>query len=246
MKRRSLILIITVLVVIFLILPFYYLIIGSIEVKDLLGFLWVIPLTIIALFQEQLKKELFAPDLQIDFNLRPPYCLKTQIKRTAVARTKYGVEMGITPTLISNAYYFRFCTKNKGQSQARLCECIAENLWEYKVSKWEKDETFQPINLKWSNEKSQDEFMNINPNYPGGFCDLVHIEEGHTNLYIDYKQPIPNSQVAKLQPGTKYRIKVSLYSENASAVSKTFEIFWSGKYENKPEEMFKKITIKSF
>jgi hypothetical protein len=201
--------------------------VGQINVEKVFTVVSVLPLAVIALFQDEFKRWWLAPKLGIEFKLQPPYCLKT-------------------PTSNGDfAYYFRFRVKNIGMNQARLCECVAEDFWALQDNKtWKKYETFQPINLSWSNAKSKDEFMDINPECPGWFCDLVHID--HWNLQklkIDFKQPVPFSQIDGIIPNSKCRIKVSIYSENAKPISKIFEISWSGAWRDRREEMFNEIAI---
>lgn len=237
-KMRKVLTGITVILsILFFILPFYYLWQGYIQSKDLLNLLWIIPLTIVALFQDKIKNELFSPAILVEFQLKEPFCLKT------IIRHEVNSSVGHCFNFNESAYYFRFRIKNKGLNQAKLTECIAESLSRYKDSAWVKDDTFQPINLNWSNAKSLDEFLNINPKCPGWFCDLAHIAENQKKMFIDYKEPYPNSQLNVIEPNIKHRIKVSVYSENAKPVSKEFEIYWSGQWKNNSREMFKEITI---
>lgn len=212
---------------------------GWVELKDFLSLIWFIPLTIVALFQEDLKHYLSAPKLKIEFELKEPYCLKTEMH--ADCKMPHGGS-----TMIKwDAYYFRFRIRNMGKSQARLCECVAEKLWFYDQEGWSEDRTFQAINLNWSNAKSKDEFLNINPNSPGWFCDLIHLEQGQgRGMKIDYKMPYPNSQYNEIIPKAKHKILVAVYSENAKPVFKEFEIFWSGDWNDVSEKMFKEVIIK--
>lgn len=179
---------------------------------------------------------LSSPKLQIEFNLAGPHCLKTPLTDQQTSQR------------VGDAYYFRFRVKNNGRSQARLCECVIEKLWQKERNEWVLDKTFQPMNLKWSNSKSTDEFLHINPKMPGWFCDLVHITNvvEKEKLWIDYKQPIPHSQRSLLDQGTEYKIAVSVYCENAKEVKKTFEIYWSGVWRDECEHMFKEVQLKMY
>lgn len=229
MRINYLFLALIIVIVGYLALPFYYLIIDFKDGKDLLSFLWVFLIAIIAIFQEQFRKELFAPILRLEFNAEPPSCIK--------------VPLTFENKIVSYAYKFRFRVKNTGQSQAKLCECVAEELWSYENSNWVQDKNFQSINLMWSDGKSTDEFLNINPNCPGWHCDLIHQYKNEKELVIDFKPPIPNSQTSRLKAGIRHKIKVSVYSENAKPVSRTFEVLWSGKWEDEPENMFKAVLV---
>ena len=220
----------------------------KVELKDFLSLIWFIPLTIFALFQEDFKNYLSAPKLKLEFKLEEPYCLKTQITQVLECQAR-----GITPStyerkVVFDAYYFRFRVRNIGKTQARLCECVAERLWINECEgKWEEIKTFQAVNLNWSNAKSQDEFLNINPHSPGWFCDLVHTEQvgSQAVMHIDYKFPFPNSQYKVIKLNVRHKILVTVYSENAKPVSREFEIYHSGQWKAAPEEMFfKEVTIK--
>jgi hypothetical protein len=209
-----------------------------VELKDILSLFWFIPLTIVALFQDDIKKYLFAPNLRIEFKLEAPYCLKSRITSDVIDNRGHH-HMRVS----QNTYHFRFRIKNAGKTQAKECECVSERLWTSNTKgEWIEDNTFQNINLNWSNAKSQDGFMNINPNSPAWFCDLVHTEEVgmQSVMHIDYKEPFPNSQLKIIQPNIRYKILVSVYSENTKPVSKTFEIYHSGQWKDKPEEMLDK------
>lgn len=223
---------------------------GALSLKDLLGYIWIIPVTIVALFQDQMKARLFAPKADMEFNLSGPFCLKTVIKKQAA----FG--------LINEeyAYYFRFRVKNLGDTQLKFAECLIEELWRFEKDEWIKDSNFQHVNLSWSNGKSQNEFLNINPNFRGWFCDLVHLEKGHyyepsnsvyekpvevlkPKLFFDYLPPFPNSQYHEVQSSVRHKVKVAVYSENAAPIVSFFEIFWSGIWQDNINDMFKEIRI---
>lgn len=216
-----------------------------ITLNNFLNYLWVIPLTIAALFQERIKIFLISPKLKIEFKLDAPYCLKTLHKQTV----EKVIPMGGTfhQELASwDAYYFRFRVKNVGKIQARFCECIIEKLWLCEDNKWIQDTTFQAINLNWSNAKSEDEFLHINPRFEGWYCDLVHIEKNTfaEGLVFDYKLPCPNSQYRKLKTKINHKVDISVYSENAKPIRSSFLIQWSGNWKDEPEHMYKELVVK--
>jgi len=234
--KKIITLVILIIFIIFLGISFYK---KWVELKDFLTLIWFIPLTIAALFQDDIKRFISAPKLEIEFELGPPYCLKTTMK------SKVTTPDGRIQRFKWDAYYFRFRVKNRGGSQAKLCECVAEKLWVYGDGGWSEDKTFQAVNLNWSNSKTQDEFLNINPNSPGWFCDLVHLENIPGKMMsIDYRSPFPNSQYAEIVPNIKHKILVVIYSENNKSVSREFEIHWTGEWRDEPNEMFEQVKIK--
>ncbi len=236
--RRIIVLGAFIICIIGVVLCFVY---KLVELKDILSLFWFIPLTIVALFQDDIKKYLFSPNLKIEFKLEAPYCLKSRITSNVIdVRGHHHIRVS------QNTYHFRFRIKNVGKTQAKECECVAEKLWiNNSKGEWIEDSTFQNINLNWSNDKSQDGFMDINPNSPAWYCDLVHTEEVgmQSVMHIDYKEPFPNSQLKIIQPNIKYKMLVSVYSENSKPVSKTFAIRHSGQWRDEPEEMFDKEVI---
>ena len=240
MKQKTLRRILIVLLIAFGVLPFIFLYECWIKPEHLLGYLWAIPLAALALFQEELKKYLFAPELIMEFKLEEPFCLKCPAKVYEPPNTIIDTE----------AYYFRFKIKNIGKTQAKNCECFVESLREFRNGKWEADKTFQPMNLAWSNGRGgKDGLVNINSNSYGVFCDLVHI--GHLDivvrkspdLILDYGVPVPFSQIKRLSINTRYQLDVVVYAENAELAKSTFEVFFSGKWKDGSKEMFNEISI---
>ena len=51
-------------------------------------------------------------------------------------------------------------------------------------------------------------------------------------------------QPEHLGPDKKYRFKITLVAENASAVSQDFEFYRSGAWKDEPNDMFKEISIR--
>ena len=160
---------------------------------------------------------------------------KEELQATIVVPPSNGV-------LCFDGYFFRFRVRNCGRTRANNCECVIEALEKERDGRWVKDETFQPLNLKWSNLKSSDEFLHINPKVPGWFCDLIHVDNRSKELIFDYIFA-PHSQCLVLDVGVDHSIKVSVYAENAKPITAYFQIKWSGIWKDKPEEMFKEIRV---
>jgi len=204
----------------------------------------ILPLAIIALFQEEIKKRWFAPVLKIDFKSNDPFCTKTPY----YWRNRSGDVMKAT-----EAYYFRFGVTNIGDSQAKYCEAIIAELQEYTANKWQDVEYFQQVNLKWNRGKASDAFVDINPSPVRLLSDIGYIikEPGSTGkqpndkFYLNLWYGIGGYQPRCLSPKKKYKFEIIVGSENAQYTTQKFELFWSGIWKDNPEEMFKEIMIKT-
>ncbi len=214
--------------------------------SELISFIGVILLGTVALFQEQFKSWYRSPDLKIDFRLEAPHCLKTP----------YHIEwneLSKRYTVSTEAYYFKVEVINLGESQARFCEVFISDLQEYKDNKWQKNEYFHQVKLKWDGEKSQETYAHINPSPIRFLCLIGHIikeseglaEEHTKRFYLDCLYFIGGYHPTYLSPNKKYRFKIAVVSENAKYVSETFELYWTGVWKDDSSDMFKEITIKS-
>lgn len=215
-------------------------------------------LSFVALFvpylSEKLKRSYFAPKLKINFSLEPPDCHVTQSK----GRDEHGNILFDEPD-----FYFRFRVENTGKSQARKCEAVIEGLlFQNSSGKYTRLSQFTPVNLVWGSGNST-EFTDINPgrSIP---CDLCHIpsivlqnkyegigkyvdsaENNNSALGVVLCQKIAlHSQPNRLFQG-RYRVEVSIYSENAKKIEKVFQISWSGNWKDRELEMFREILVES-
>jgi len=187
---------------------------------------------------EIIKRKYFSPNLKIIFSQLPPFC----------HLTKRGDGSAV--------YYFRFKVLNIGNSQARFCESVLNELWLADMSgQFIRELNFSPINLNWSGLGKQS--VDINPGREF-FCDIGHISspqfqkekeisvfyENNQDLKFFFETPFKfYSQPDCVLPG-KARIKISLYCENAPNVERYFEISWSGKWKDKESDMFREFVIK--
>lgn len=207
---------------------------------------------VIAVFGESLKAWWIGPNLRIEFNECPPDCHRTQFRDG-------------TPV-----YYFRFRVINDGRSAAKQCEGVVELLSYFNSDSrlYEAERDFSHINLNWSSTFKDPElaglriFRTLNPRRII-HCDLGHIpavgsaeqenpswrncswfQEGDQKalkFFFDYAIS-PFSQIAYLRPG-KYRLGIAIYAENARTVRKKFDIFWSGNWGDRQEQMFDEFSI---
>ena len=192
---------------------------------------------------ELLKRKWFAPEIEIDFQLVPPFCHKT--------RRGSGEPV----------YYFRFIVENEGKTRANNCEMYLEKLWTCDASQTPvAHPNFFPVNMGWSGNRAG-KYLDINP-YRRVYCDIGHISskkyqfEYEKKSFVDLRESngdelrfmfeLPEyffSQPNCLLPG-RYIIQVGFYSENAGTQKAFFEISWSGKWHEEQSEMFKEIVIK--
>src|SRR3989338_655069 len=218
----------------------------KITVSELITFLAVLPLALIAIFQEMLKRWFFAPKLFIDFKLEAPFCSKTPFYITGKERD--SVEHRIT----TEAYGFRFGVRNTGKSQAKLCEVYIAELMEFKNNIWSDTEYFQQVHLQWDRGEPGIQYTNINPSPVRTLCDIGHIVKKTDKMFEEEASKFSLSQVyiiggyqpKHLDSNKKYRFKIIVSDENAGAISQNFELHWSGKWRDDAAEMFKEIVIK--
>jgi|GEM_PF-299238 hypothetical protein len=153
--------------------------------------------------------------------------------------------------------YIMFGVENKGKIKAEQCKTVLEKIWkENSVGKSEELE-LSPVPLKCSG--TQDSiYSTIQPseeviydighvNHPGheGLSEYRAISEDQKkqNKFFFELPRKPYSQWDCLVPG-KYKIQISVYSDNAEKLTRKFEIVWSGVWKDKEPDMFKELVIK--
>lgn len=209
---------------------------GKISVADLISLLSVIPLVVIALFQEHFKNWFFAPKLKIQFELNPPYCSKTPFYTFAENKV----------TLATEAYYFRIRVVNKGRSSAKLCEVVMAELLVEDEGEFRPVKYSQQVNLKWDTGKTKDAYITLNPSPVGMLCDICYISKAYepTLFHLEYLYKIGGYQPDSLGSQVRYRFTIGVISENANYITKQFEFYWSGIWKDTEEEMFREIQLK--
>jgi hypothetical protein len=68
--------------------------------------------------------------------------------------------------------------------------------------------------------------------------------EEANKFFLSQVYTIGGYQRRHLDTNKKYKFKIIVVAENATAISQDFELHWTGEWKDKPEEMFKEITIK--
>jgi hypothetical protein len=202
---------------------------------------------------DNLKHWWLRPRLQIDYLAEPP----------GAHRTRLDVRLSPSQIEKRSTFYFRFSVTNHGRTQAHRCEAVLEELW-YANSRGglEKLRTFGPIGLTWG--AGYDEFVEINPSRRF-YCDFLTIPDedaqatfsmfGH---YVDLPRDATfrrglvlctraafYSQPNRLAPGT-YRLKVAIFSENAGPVRASFEVRWTGTWNDDEGLMMKECDVRCF
>ena len=180
--------------------------------------------------------------MAIKFKLAPPDCHQTR-------RVGRNLDFPV--------YYFRFIVENFGKTQADGCEVFLESVFkENSAGEMVKNKKFTPVNLKWSGIR--DPYIRIIQPGKNMYCDLGRIQHPDDNFLTVYKGfskseidsnkfilEFPEryySQQDCLTPG-KYKIGVSVYSNNAEKVSRQFLLSWTGEWKDKKEDMFSELVI---
>jgi len=182
----------------------------------------------IALFQENIKRRWFYPELKLGFSFGPPDCHKTELHDASFKK-------------IADAYYFRFSVTNIGRTHAQLCEAVLEKLWTWnsQTNAFEQVPRWNPINLNWAGRTSSDEFRTINPGRKV-YCDIGHIDSRQSSIFFLEAFLAPFNQENFFRKG-KYKFEISVYSENSRKGSTPkFEIVldWSGEWHDQETVMF--------
>jgi hypothetical protein len=210
-------------------------------------------LGVVALFvptiAEWLQRRFYAPSLSIDFKLGPPHC----------HRTEQDLTFGDALFSREPVYYFRFSVTNNGRSQAKRCEAVLESVARADAAgNFIFHPRFTPVSLGWA---GYEHFVDINP-HRKFYCDLASVPSpGHQKAladngsYVDWPgQPSPAlgvvlpvgrifySQPNRLPPG-RYHLDVTVYSENAPAVRRTFTCAWGGNWRDDETAMFQECVI---
>lgn len=201
---------------------------------------------LVALFKDWFWGKIKKPILDMKFEMQPPYCTKTLTLSP------------MSPQPFSS-YYFRMKIINTGSQTANRVQVYLN-----KVSKKHPDERyyeerqFQPMNLKWSNPKSQNDpeiyASQILPGM-GKFCDLGHIfdptfRQFYLNspgicipgdpdpLLFEFElevQPFTGSHLVKIG---EYILELIIAAENAKPMTKKVTLNFYGPWTLVENTMF--------
>lgn len=182
-----------------------------------------------------------SPSLRIKFKLAPPDCHRTIMANQA---SSFPV------------YYFRFLVENLGRTQAEECEVVLEKVFkENSAGELEEVNNFGPVNLNWSAYKHKPRTIQPSRSI---YCDLGRIQHPDYNYHSQYSRISNQEQRAVkfvfemsfayysqwdcLVPGN-YRLVVSVYSKNASKVTREFNLSWSGEWKDDERDMFRELVL---
>ena len=201
---------------------------------------------------DQFKAWWLSPELKLEVRTAPPDCHMTEMVWN----------WGSANVFKDKAFVYRVRVSNAGKSQARKCEVVMEGLAiEDASGGYIPHPTFTPVRLIWGGGYT--DFVDINPSRHF-FCDLfkvpaVRLQKTSYDLgkYVDLAgKPSPKvglvldvesvffSQPNRLPDG-KYRLDLTVYSENCGAVRQPVYVAWSGHWKESQEEMFRECVIRS-
>lgn len=200
------------------------------------------------------ERNVYAPKLKVLFKLEPPYCYKTEL------REKKNQLHKTVPV-----YQFLLRIENEGKSQAKKCEVLLENMWIYDAAgNPKKLENFRSLNLSifpdfmgivyltdLNPKRSSDyiighitpsDFQNEIESKEKPLIDVIPDYNGNDLRFLFDMSVYLYSQPNCLIPG-KYMLQFGIYSENAGYQKTLFDISWTGRWQDRIEDMFREIVI---
>ena len=188
---------------------------------------------IVALFKEDIVKFWRCPNLDLRVKLEAPDCQKIPLQ---VINQSAGKKFRI------DSYYLRLWIFNSGRVRVDRVQVFASKLLrQHADSEFKKEQSFLPMNLKWSHSqlssKGPEIFAEgISPDM-GKHCDLGHIKKAETTkLELDL-EVLPNTGSHILTPG-KYRLDIKIAAGNFKPITRTIEINLTGAWFDDEARMF--------
>lgn len=194
---------------------------------------------------DRFKKQRLAPRLHIEFSNSAPYC----------HRTKQSFQ---NPYEEFDAYYFTFSIQNQGESQARSCEVVLEEVYTADENHvYRRVKEFWPTNLRLQG----DLHMDINPGRPPVYVAIGHISEpecqerrerpysvvtdasDYHRFIFDYHGGQRRFFQIDSRPRGRHLFKLAIAGENFATVTKRFELHWTGKWSADEDEMLAKDAV---
>lgn len=160
---------------------------------------------------EWLKPRIFSPQLQIEFDNKPPFC--------NVSKTTMFDEGG----KVREGYWIRLRIKNNGKLPA--VNCIGR-LHEIRDRGGNRIARYDPETLAWRGGQQPVTLM------PHGDFDYLDVWCSGINasyMFVRAKDPKIQGANLKFEKGI-YSIDVAVYAENAAPVRRTFQVEWEGEY----------------
>ena len=125
-------------------------------------------------------------------------------------------------------------------------------LWNFVNDRYEKEELFEPIRLKSLSYGPETILPKMKLFAPLGRISHVEYQKRfEKSLSGNPDKPhfrfemkdMPRWILSYVASG-KHRFEITVYFDNIPPVSKTFELFWSGRWNDNYKEMLKQIVIK--
>jgi hypothetical protein len=181
---------------------------------------------IVALLGETFWRWWRRPRLSASLRLGPPDCHLTTIGERGEVR----------------AYYFRVWVENRGRGPAEQAQVFASRLLRERDGEFREHREFLPMYHRWTHTGQITE-PRIHRGM-GRHCDLGCVVQPRHNQFQLLMEVAPHVGWDLLEPGT-YRLELRLAAANARPRRATFEIKFSGGWNDDETTMFREcITIR--
>ncbi|MBI5622187.1 MAG: hypothetical protein HY924_00265 [Elusimicrobia bacterium] len=208
------------------------------NVATWIGSIATLAAVIIALFLQEIRSFWDKPKLDATIRLQPPDCHKTTLRRLDGSDETFP------------AYYMRIWVSNSGSQMAEKAQVFFAGLTRQQDDgSYRAVETFLPMNLLWAHARCV--YMDIAPDM-GKHCDLGHIDipsahagpadrlygKPQAHLFLDLE--VLANQGGFIIPPGKYRLEIKVAANNATPVTRTFEMDLTGSWHDTESDMFSK------
>ena len=211
-------------------------------------------LACVALFKDTVLMWIQEPKIDIEFELRPPDCFKSQIIHTHPEQIGQKVEF---KRLEFYMFYYRLRIINKGKSPAKYVEVAIRDIKKKKGNSFERMDFVLDDNLDLASSKliaGRKSLMYYKFISPGTFkhCELGHIldpskrnldSSENNKLFRQDKTIFAFNVMTRyhslyhiIEPGT-YRFKILVAGENFDALEKIYELEITGEWSEKEDIM---------
>lgn len=213
-------------------------------------------LALVALFKDSFLQFISKPNIDIEFELRPPDCFRSQIIHTEQKQIEKNV-MRID-RIVFYMFYYRLRIINNGKSPAKNVEITIRDVRKKKGDSFDRIDFPLDDNLDWFSSsliRGKPSIMYYTFIFPNTFkhCELGHIIDPSKRHLVSFenKPKLPNKDetifsfnvITKyhslyhlVEPGT-YRVKVLVAGENFRSLEKEYELEVTGKWFENEERM---------
>lgn len=209
-------------------------------------------LAFVALFKDTVLLCIQKPKIDIEFELRPPDCFKSELFHWK--KNQDGINV-ITDK--SKMFYYRLRIINNGKSAARNVEVTIRDIRKKKGNNFDRIDFPLDDNLDWFSSSlilGRPSIMYYSFISPNTFkhCELGHILDPSKRNLVSFEDnklfekdetifsfnviTRYHSSYHLIEPGT-YRLKVIVAGENFKALEKEYELEVTGKWSEKEDKM---------